>query len=82
MSGEVPFLEFTEFINRGINAGEYVDFDDRADIRFELNGKRITLSVFASSLQEDNEGENEEGRFEDQFILDLAEAADIAMDDM
>lgn len=30
MSGELPFLEFTEFIAGGINAGEYVDFDDRA----------------------------------------------------
>lgn len=82
MSGELPFLEFSEFIAGGINAGEYVDFDDRADIRFELNGKKITLSVFASSLEGENGGRNEEGRFEDQFILDLAEAADIAMDDM
>ncbi|KAJ4211251.1 hypothetical protein NW759_012731 [Fusarium solani] len=64
MSGELPFLEFTEFIAGGINAGEYVDFDDRA------------------ISEEDNGGENEGGRFEDQFILDLAEAADIAMDDM
>ncbi|KAM6510061.1 hypothetical protein FALCPG4_017690 [Fusarium falciforme] len=63
MSGELPFLEFSEFIAGGTNAGEYVDFDDRADIR-------------------ENGGENEERRFEDQFILDLAEAADIAMDDM
>jgi hypothetical protein len=30
MSGELPFLEFTEFIAGGINTGEYVDFDDRA----------------------------------------------------
>ncbi|KAI8653929.1 hypothetical protein NCS56_01348300 [Fusarium sp. Ph1] len=82
MNGELPFLEFSEFIAGGINAGEYVDFDDRADIRFELNGKKITLSVFASSLEGENRGENEEGHFEDQFILGLAEAADIAMDDM
>ena len=81
MSGELPFLEFSEFIAGGINAGEYVDFDERADIRCELNGKKITLSVFAGSREEDNGGENGEGRFEDQFILDLAEAADIAMDD-
>ncbi|RSL94799.1 hypothetical protein CDV31_014163 [Fusarium ambrosium] len=82
MSGELPFVEFTEFITGGINAGEYVDFDDRADIKFELNGKRIILSVFANSLDKDSGGENEEGRFEDQFILDLAEAADVAMDGM
>ncbi|UPK95780.1 hypothetical protein LCI18_006715 [Fusarium solani-melongenae] len=82
MSGELPFLEFSEFITGGISAGEYADFDDRADIRFELNGKRITLSVFATSLEGENRGRNEGGRFEDQFIFDLAEAADIVMDDM
>lgn len=65
MSGELLLLEFSEFIAGGINAGEYVDFSERADIRFELNGKKITLSVFASSLEEDSGGENGEGRFED-----------------
>lgn len=78
MSGELPFLEFSEFVARAISAGESAESADKADIDFEYNGKRIVLSLFASSLEG---GQNEDERLEDQLIRDLGEAADVLLDD-